>query len=222
MMSPDAGGTDQITQNRGYVAVPEVGDQVMVGFEYHHPDFPFAMGGMFHGQVGLGGGVNNHIKSIQTRSGNKVIFNDAEGSIFIEDPSGNTYLMDGKGNITVTAPKNMTFNVGENLTVNVGQNMNTTVGADQSNIVGMNKTESITMNSSQSIGAMKMTSVVGDASMMIAGKLTEIIDGDVHSETKKERNEVSEGKIVTKSTGTNEHHSDKIVKNNSAEKSNNF
>jgi type VI secretion system secreted protein VgrG len=32
MMSPDAGGTDQITQNRGYVAIPEVGDQVMVNF----------------------------------------------------------------------------------------------------------------------------------------------------------------------------------------------
>ena len=30
MMSPDAGGTDQITQNRGYVAIPEAGDQVMV------------------------------------------------------------------------------------------------------------------------------------------------------------------------------------------------
>lgn len=222
MMSPDAGGTDQITQNRGYVAVPEVGDQVMVGFEYHHPDFPFAMGGMFHGQVGLGGGVNNHIKSIQTRSGNKVIFNDAEGSIFIEDPSGNTYLMDGKGNITVTAPKNMTFNVGENLTVNVGQNMNTTVGADQSNIVGMNKTESITMNSSQSIGAMKITSVVGDASMMIAGKLTEVIEGDVQSEVKKERKEYA-GEVENSSSNGTIHQNAKVeVKNNSGEKSNNF
>ncbi|PIF46533.1 uncharacterized protein involved in type VI secretion and phage assembly [Chryseobacterium sp. 52] len=222
MMSPDAGGTDQITQNRGFVAVPEVGDQVMVGFEYHHPDFPFAMGGMFHGKVGLGGGIENHIKSIQTRSGNKVIFNDTEGSIFIEDPSGNSYLMDGKGNITVSAPKNMTFIAGENLMISVGQNMSTTVGADQSNIVGMNKTESVTMNDTQSVGAMKITSVIGDASMMITGKLTEIIDGDVHSETKKERNEVSEGKIVTQSAGTNEQHSDKIVKNNSSEKSNNF
>lgn len=123
MMSPDAGGTDMITQNRGFVAIPEVGDQVMVGFEYHHPDFPFAMGGMFHGQVGLGGNVNNHIKSIQTRSGNKVIFNDQEGSIFIEDPSGNTYLMDGKGNITVNAPKNMTFTAGENIQMNAGRNI---------------------------------------------------------------------------------------------------
>ncbi|RXM57795.1 phage baseplate assembly protein V, partial [Chryseobacterium sp. CH1] len=37
MMAPDAGGTDQITQNRGYVAIPEVGDQVMVGFVHNHP-----------------------------------------------------------------------------------------------------------------------------------------------------------------------------------------
>ena len=33
VMTPDAGGTDQITQNRGYVAIPEVGDQVMVNFD---------------------------------------------------------------------------------------------------------------------------------------------------------------------------------------------
>ncbi|KQT15031.1 hypothetical protein ASG31_15625 [Chryseobacterium sp. Leaf404] len=78
------------------------------------------------------------------------------------------------------------------------------------------------MNAMQSVGAMKMTSVLGDTSMFITGKLTEMIEGDVHSETKMERNEVSDGKIVTQSTGTNEQHSDKIVKNNSSEKSNNF
>nr|WP_317619144.1 phage baseplate assembly protein V [Chryseobacterium foetidum] len=49
MMSPDAGGTDPVTQNRGYVAIPEVGDQVMVDFVHNHPDRPFVMGGMFHG-----------------------------------------------------------------------------------------------------------------------------------------------------------------------------
>ncbi|MGL6128738.1 type VI secretion system Vgr family protein [Chryseobacterium artocarpi] len=140
MMSPDAGGTDAITQNRGFVAIPEVGDQVMVGFEYHHPDFPFAMGGMFHGQVALGGGVNNHIKSIQTRSGNKVIFNDKEGSIFIEDPSGNTYLMDGKGNITVTAPKNMYFKAGENIDIIAGKNFTLNAGENISNSANVNIT----------------------------------------------------------------------------------
>lgn len=161
MMSPDAGGTDAITQNRGYVAIPEVGDQVMVGFEYHHPDFPFAMGGMFHGQVGLGGGVNNHIKSIQTRSGNKVIFNDEEGSIFIEDPSGNTYFMDGNGNITVTAPKNMTFNAGENLNINVGKDMKTNVGNDNS-INIQNNHQFSSLNYKQTVSENKTINVTGD------------------------------------------------------------
>ena len=50
-----------------------VGDQVMVGFVHNHPDRPFVMGGMFHGQVGLSGGADNRVKSIQTRSGHKVI-----------------------------------------------------------------------------------------------------------------------------------------------------
>lgn len=213
MMSPDAGGTDQVTQNRGYVAIPEVGDQVMVNFVHSHPDRPFVMGGMFHGGVALGGGTDNRVKSIQTRSGHRIIFTEDE-SIIITDKSGNEIHLDTTGsNITITAPETMTLNC-RNMNINVGENMNT--------IVGMNKSDSIGMNNTETVGAMKLTSVVGDASMLITGKLTEIIEGDVHSETKKERNEVSEGKIITQSAGTNEQHSDKVVKNNSSEKSNNF
>ncbi|QDP84748.1 hypothetical protein FNJ88_03970 [Chryseobacterium sp. SNU WT5] len=222
MMSPDAGGTDQVSQNRGYVAIPEVGDQVMVGFVHNHPDRPFVMGGMFHGGTGLGGGAQNHMRSIQTKSGIKVLMNDNEKSVTILDPSGNTYFMDGNGNIEVTAPNDITFTAGKNMNINVGQNMTTSVGANKSNTIGMNNSETVAMNDTQSVGAMKMTSVVGDASMFITGKLTEMIEGDVHSETKMERNEVSEGKIVTQSSGTNEQHSEKTVKNNSAEKGNNF
>lgn len=48
----------------------------MVGFVHNHPDRPFVMGGMFHGQVGLGGGSENRVKSIMTRSGHKVIFTE--------------------------------------------------------------------------------------------------------------------------------------------------
>ncbi|GEN71448.1 type VI secretion system Vgr family protein [Chryseobacterium lathyri] len=149
MMSPDAGGTDAITQNRGFVAVPEIGDQVMVGFEYHNPDFPFAMGGMFHGKVGLGGGVDNHLKSIQTRSGIKVLMNDAEKSVTIKDPSGNTYFMDGQGNIHVTAPKNMTFTAGEDMQISVGRNMTTKIGQDSTMHIGNDHTESITKRYTQ-------------------------------------------------------------------------
>lgn len=63
---------------------------------------------MFHGKIAAGGGEGNHIKSIQTRSRNKIIFDDQQGSVFVADASGNSYLMDGKGNIEIKAPGNIT------------------------------------------------------------------------------------------------------------------
>ncbi|MBO9692648.1 phage baseplate assembly protein V [Chryseobacterium sp.] len=135
MMSPDAGGTDVISQNRGFVAVPEIGDQVMVGFEYHNPDFPFAMGGMFHGGVGLGGGMDNRVKSLQTRSGHRLVFTEDE-SILLTDKSGNELRFDTRGsNINITAPetitiksKNLKFDIEENIETKAGKNMDTNVG----------------------------------------------------------------------------------------------
>ncbi|WP_160139443.1 type VI secretion system Vgr family protein [Chryseobacterium sp. c4a] len=135
MMSPDAGGTDVISQNRGFVAVPEIGDQVMVGFEYHNPDFPFAMGGMFHGGIGLGGGMDNRVKSLQTRSGHRLVFTEDE-SILLTDKSGNELRFDTEGsNINITAPetitiksKNLKFDIEENIETKAGKNMDTNVG----------------------------------------------------------------------------------------------
>jgi len=135
MMSPDAGGTDAISHNRGFVAVPEIGDQVMVGFEYHNPDFPFAMGGMFHGGVGLGGGMDNRVKSLQTRSGHRLVFTEDE-SILLTDKSGNELRFDTEGsNINITAPetitiksKNLKFDIEENIETKAGKNMDTHVG----------------------------------------------------------------------------------------------
>ena len=47
-----------------------------------------------------------------------------------------------------------------------------------------------------------MTSVVGDASMFITGKLTEMIEGDVHSETKQGKTVINnEGGIETSTAG---------------------
>ncbi len=135
MMSPDAGGTDVISQNRGFVAVPEIGDQVMVGFEYDNPDFPFAMGSMFHGKVGLGGGTDNRVKSLQTRSGHRLVFTE-DKSILLTDKSGNELRFDTEGsNINITAPetitiksKNLKFDIEENIETKAGKNMDTDVG----------------------------------------------------------------------------------------------
>ncbi|KPH10950.1 type VI secretion system Vgr family protein [Chryseobacterium sp. ERMR1:04] len=214
VMSPDAGGTGQINQNRGYVAIPEVGDQVMVNFQHGHPDRPFVMGGMFHGGTGLGGGINNRLRSIQTKSGIKILLNDDEGSVNIIDPSGNTYLMDGQGNIILTAPKNMTLNAGENLEINVGQNMTTTVE--------MNSNETIGTNKSLNVGMMNILTVGKDFVTNVVGKVKEVIQGDKESEVKKGATIINNEKgVIVNSNGTIIKQAQEEVKINSGEKSQN-
>ena len=220
-MSPDAGGTDQVSQNRGYVAIPEVGDQVMVGFVHNHPDRPFVMGGMFHGGTALGGGIQNHMRYIQTKSGIKVLMNDNEKSVTILDPSGNTYFMDGNGNISVTAPNDINFTAGANLNISVGQNMTTTVGMDQSNTIGMNRSDMITMNYSESVGALKNLAVGSNFMTNVTGKLTHYVKGDMETFGEKEHKLTSLKGIEVSSKGNVEHHAQKEVKNNSGEKSKN-
>ncbi|OBW39861.1 hypothetical protein AB670_03799 [Chryseobacterium sp. MOF25P] len=103
--------------------------------------------------------------------------------------------------------------------INVSENMTTSVGMDQSDTIGMNRTQSIGLNATQSVGAMKMTSVIGDTSMFITGKLTEMIEGDVHSETKQGKTIVnSEGGIETASNGTINKHAKNNIDNRSLEK----
>ena len=140
VMSPDAGGTGAITQNRGYVAIPEVGDQVMVGFVHNHPDRPFVMGGLFHGGTALGGGIDNHLRSIQTKSGIKILMNDSEDkmSITILDIAGNTIYLDTvKKSITIQAPETIDI-ICKNLNIKVEENMKTTVGHNQETTVSKN------------------------------------------------------------------------------------
>ena len=212
MMSPDAGGTDQITQNRGYVAIPEVGDQVMVNFVHNHPDRPFVMGGMFHGGIGLGGGMDNRVKSIQTRSGHRVVFTEDE-SIIITDKSGNEIHLDTTGsNITITAPETMTLNC-KNMNINVDENMTTSVGMNISETAGMNK--------NTGVGMLNMLSVGTDFITNVTGKMTEFIQGNKESHTDKDRLRVANGKITNQSQGVFEQHSQKEIKNNSAEISKN-
>ncbi len=212
MMSPDAGGTDQITQNRGYVAIPEVGDQVMVNFVHSHPDRPFVMGGMFHGGVGLGGGVDNRVKSIQTRSGHRIVFTEDE-SIIITDKSGNEIHLDTTGsNITITAPETMTLNC-KNMNINVGMNMTTTVG--------MNKSDTIMVNHTESVGSMKYLSTGADFMTNVVGRMSHYVKGDMEVYGEKEHKLTSMKGVEINSEGKVEHHAEKEVQNNSGEKSKN-
>ncbi|WP_158961956.1 type VI secretion system Vgr family protein [Myroides fluvii] len=112
VMSPDAGSSTNVDTNRGFVGIPEVGDQVLVGFINQNPDRPFVMGGVFHGQIGAGGGTENSTKSWSTKSGHIIELND-QGGIQIIDKKKNTIQLDGEGVITINSLKAIVLKTGK-------------------------------------------------------------------------------------------------------------
>ncbi|SHK45766.1 type VI secretion system Vgr family protein [Chryseobacterium polytrichastri] len=173
VMTPDAGSSDKVSKNRGFMAIPEVGDQVIINFVHQHPDRPFVMGGMFHGKVGGGGGQNNNIKSLSSRSGNKLELHDGEGSVFLTDQGGVNMKFDGAGNATTNANNNKTVTVGNNNTVNAGAKHCTDVGEGQS-VLTLDKDGVINLN-----GAQKVTLRVGDSYIEITGEKIVVSSKDI-------------------------------------------
>ena len=160
VMTPDGGSSSDVKSNRGFVFIPEVGDQVLLGFRHGDPARPYVMGSLFNGTTGGGGLEGNHMKSLTTRSGHTIKLNDSLSSlgITIKDIKGNSIHIDSVGDdIIINAKRNITINAGEIFTVN----------CKNANILAE---ESINMNAEQDI-----TSVSGESTSIQAGEsLTEI------------------------------------------------
>jgi type VI secretion system secreted protein VgrG len=209
LIQPHAGA------GKGFYFIPEVGEEVLVGFEGGSAERPYILGTNYNGSENSGySSSGNDIKVIQTRSGCKILINDADGSILTEDKAGSKVFQDGKGNINMDAPSDITFNAGGNISMTAGKNINSSATLNISESAGVDK--------STSVGAILNTNVGGDNQLSVLGKMSEFIKGNLESHTEKERTTVSEGKIASHSTGTHEHHSDKEIHNNGAEKSKNF
>lgn len=127
--SLDAGKSEVVPKNRGFVFVPEIGDQVIIDFELNNPSRPYVQGSMFHRENGKGGQVNNHIKSIITRSGHTLEFDDDEAGkwgITIKDKNSNIIRIDSKNNnINITAVENISLNA-NNIYLNADSNIEMT------------------------------------------------------------------------------------------------
>jgi type VI secretion system secreted protein VgrG len=176
MMMPHAGGS------KGHFFIPEIEEEVVVAFEDNNALKPYVQGSIYNaGQNNSFSNENNDIKIIQTRSGTKIRMNDAEGSVFVEDPSGNTWLMDGKGNIKVNAPNNMSFVVGKNFDISVGENMTTNIGANKTITIGKDKTERVAKNYIQ-ISDNKNVSVQKDSTEHIGNSYKQMAgDSDIQT-----------------------------------------
>lgn len=134
-------------QNRGAFFMPEIDDEVIVGFINADPRHAVMLG-MLHSSAKpapLSLTDTNHEKGIFTRSNMRIHFNDDTKTITIDTPAGNSIKLDEQGTmieikdqndnkvtmnssgITLDSPLNVEIKAGVNLTLSAGASL--TIGA---------------------------------------------------------------------------------------------
>ena len=157
VMTPDGGSSKDVKSNRGFVFIPEVGDQVLLGFRHGDPARPYVMGSLFNGSTGGGGGQGNSCKSLTTRSGSSLKLDDSDGSVTLHDKDGVSMNFDGAGNSTLNSNTSHTVNAGSTASINVGgsngQGANCLLKMDSKGNITLDGKKTITIK----VGSSKIT-----------------------------------------------------------------
>jgi phage baseplate assembly protein V len=104
----------QLYAGNGYGTffVPEVGDEVLVGFVHGDMRMPIVLGGLYNGQdkPSVSRDGTNDPKLIRTKAGHQILLDDTSGKEKIEivDTKGNTLVIDAASDtITLKAKSNV-------------------------------------------------------------------------------------------------------------------
>ncbi|WP_425638031.1 type VI secretion system tip protein VgrG [Algoriphagus yeomjeoni] len=179
----------------GVFFMPEVGDEVVVGFLNEDPRYPIILGSMYSAEnnkpvEGLRPDEKNAIKSIATKSGisitfddenkiltletpnnNRAIFSDQDKEITIIDQNNNRITMSEIG-ITLSNDKDIIIESGQKLTLKGNQGVAIESSGGDVEIKGMNITESAEIKYSAEGNA--TASLKGGAQTTIQGAMVMI------------------------------------------------
>ncbi|MDQ0636507.1 type VI secretion system secreted protein VgrG [Pedobacter sp. W3I1] len=112
VITPDAGSSDKVSKNRGFVFIPEIGDQVALTFEEGNIARPIVLGSVFHGKSGSGGSASNNSKSLTSKSGHTLTMDDGAGMI-MRDKDSNFIELDGAGKAVFETKESILIKCGE-------------------------------------------------------------------------------------------------------------
>ena len=175
VMTPDGGSSKDVRSNRGFVFIPEVGDQVLLGFRHGDPARPYVMGSLFNGVTGGGGGQGNNCKSLTTRSGSSLKLDDSAGSVTLHDKGGVKMNFDGAGNSTLNAKATHSVNAGSNASVNVGKGV-CLLNMDSGGNITLDGNSTITIKVGSSKITIDTTSItVEAANVNVKGKTRTVV-----------------------------------------------
>lgn len=84
--------------NRGSWFIPEIGDEVLIGFGGGDPDWPYVVGSLWNGADAPPETIDadDNIRSLTSRSGIKIIMDDTDGAVklTLQTPAGQKVTLD--------------------------------------------------------------------------------------------------------------------------------
>ena len=190
--------------DKGSYIIPEIDEEVMVGFENGNAEKPYVIGTLYHGKQRPGDGWysdSNDIKAFRTRNGHTVEVHDVAdgGYIRIYDNGKENYILtystdekliklESKGNIELYADNDiimeagndMKIKVGNNRTLEVGSNDTIDVGKDQSIRVAENMNEDVGDDKTQTTGR-NYSQSVGENSDIEIGNNAKTVVAEKHT-----------------------------------------
>ncbi|MDO6595317.1 type VI secretion system tip protein VgrG [Oceanihabitans sp. 2_MG-2023] len=149
------------SNNAGAFFMPEIGDEVVVGFLNEDPRFPIILGSLYSNpklkpSEGLNPNPHNSTKAIVSKSGieiifddenqtftittpdkNKVVFSDADKQIIIQDQNDNTITMSQTG-IELKSPKSISIDSSEKVSIIGAQGISLVAQGGDVNVKGLN------------------------------------------------------------------------------------
>ncbi|MBK8611191.1 MAG: type VI secretion system tip protein VgrG [Chitinophagaceae bacterium] len=149
------------TPGAGAFFLPEVGDEIVLGFLNEDPRYPVILGSLYSSPKnkpyqGMEPNEQNQLKAIVSKSGifiefddvdkiltistpakNKIVFSDKDKQIYINDENGNSVIM-SQGGIDIKSPKDI--NISADQKINIKGSQGVTIGSPGGdvNVSGIN------------------------------------------------------------------------------------
>jgi type VI secretion system secreted protein VgrG len=166
---------------KGQLFTPEVGSQVLVGYEHGGADFPVVLGNLFHPQNPQSAKYTtpqNHLKGLQTAGGNKFVMADTAGAQTIlisnSNKKGTSILVSFKGDGSIDIKTNGPINItsGKDISIEAKKNIRLRAGEDISlaatkNVLVETKEEDISIRAKR---GMLLTAVDDELTLEAASK----------------------------------------------------
>jgi type VI secretion system secreted protein VgrG len=160
----------------GGLAIPRIGQEVVVDFLEGDPDRPIIIGRVYNASqmppFGLpAGAVISGVKSNSTKGGggdNEISLNDTKGNELINIHGQYDMQTRVEHDERVTIGNNRTENVGVDESITIGNNRTEKVGANETIAIVANRTENVGVNETITIGSNRTETVGASESITVA------------------------------------------------------